>query len=386
VNHTLLWVRAAARPKNLELLLDISPRTPLFVRSDSRKLRQVLINLIGNALKYTAEGSVALTIDYVPANDSAHSLVVFEVEDTGVGIAPADQSRIFEPFVQGGGTNTRNGTGLGLSISRHFIEILGGTITVRSILGRGSRFHVEVPAPIVEASEVKAAVSKPRAVSGLGPGQPDFRILIVEDRKENWLLLERLLRTVGFQVQVAEDGGQAIKTFRKWSPHFIWMDVHLPVLNGMEVARRIRELDGGRGTKIVAVTASAFASEREEARAAGFDDFLRKPYRPAQIFDCMARHLGVRYVYGRGVEASPADQPPTLHCEDLASLPIALRDELEAAVISLDRTRIDGLVKEIAGQNALLGRALAELAEKLAYTPILRAIASCKCSVARASA
>ena len=142
---------------------------------------------------------------------------------------------------------------------------------------------------------------------GLEPGQPDYRVLIVEDQEENWLLLERLLQTVGFQVRVANDGRQGVEMFQMWRPHFIWMDIRLPVLSGSEAATRIRQLDGGEEVKIVAVTASAFTSQRDEVLKAGFDDFLRKPYRSQEVFDCMARHLGVRYRYGAGQTAAAGD-------------------------------------------------------------------------------
>ena len=211
---------------------------------------------------------------------------------------------------------------------------------------------------------------------GLESRQSDYRILIVEDQRENWLLLQRLLQTIGFQIRVAEDGGQAVESFIRWRPHFIWMDVRLPVLSGLEAARRIRELEGGDEVKIVAVTASAFASEREEVIAAGFDDFLRKPYRPEEIFDCMKRHLAVRYVYGVGAQAAPADPPVTLNPGELAALPVALRDELEKAVISLDPVRIRRLVNQISEQNSSLGIALERLADKFAYSRILYALRS----------
>jgi CheY-like chemotaxis protein len=306
----------------------------------------VLTNLVGNALKYTDEGSVVVRVDAKRGDGSQHRVLIFDVEDTGIGIAPEDQARIFDPFVQAGSTRTRKGTGLGLSISRHFVQILGGSIQVESTLGRGSRFHVELPAQTVEASEVMAAIAGIKRVVGLEPGQPDYRILIVEDQRENWLLLQRLLRKAGFQVQVAEDGAQAVEIFKTCRPHFIWMDLRLPVLSGLEAARRIRQLEGGREVKIAAVTASAFASQREEVLAAGLDDFLRKPYRAGEVFDCLAKHLGVRYVYETRSQTAGGDLPGTLRPEDLASLHTAFRDELESAVVSLDRERIALLISQ----------------------------------------
>jgi CheY-like chemotaxis protein len=312
-------------------------------------------------------------------------MLIFDVEDTGIGIAPEDQARIFDPFVQAASPRTRKGSGLGLSISRHFVQLMGGTIQVESTLGRGSRFHVEVPALAVDSSEVMAQVPNVGRVIGIEPGQPDYRVLIVEDQQENWLLLQRLLQTAGFQVRVAEDGVQAVEAFRVWHPNFICMDVRLRVMGGLEAARRIRELEGGRDVKIVAVTASAFASQRDEVLAAGFNDFLRKPYRPEEIFDCMARHLGVRFLNGAGPQPAAGYLPATLRPEDLAALPAALRNELENAVISLDRNRISLILRHVSEQNATLASALTRLAEEFAYTSIFDALERCKNKVTEAN-
>jgi CheY-like chemotaxis protein len=233
---------------------------------------------------------VTVRVDAQPIDDSGGILLIFEVEDTGIGIALEDQDRIFDVFVQAGNGFTRKGNGLGLSISRQFVHMMGGSIRVRSIPGEGSLFRVELPVEHAKDLEVVAAHDDQGQVVGLAPGQPEYRILIVEDKRENWLLLQRLLENAGFHVQVAEDGARGVEMFRSWLPHLIWMDLRLPVMDGMEAARKIRALDGGRHVKIIALTASAFAQQREEVLAAGLDDFLRKPYRRGEVFDCMARH------------------------------------------------------------------------------------------------
>jgi CheY-like chemotaxis protein len=185
---------------------------------------------------------------------------------------------------------------------------------------------------------------------------------------------------------MAGDGCQAVEAYSNWRPHFIWMDLRLPVIDGLEAARRIRMLEGGREVKIAGVTASAFASQREEVIAAGFDDFLRKPYRTREIFDCMARHLAVRYTYGRKQAPAAGHLPVTLRPEDLVDLPAALRDELETAVISLDAARIGLVVRRVTEQNASLGNALGRLAANLSYSAILRAVRRSKGHLTVASA
>jgi signal transduction histidine kinase/CheY-like chemotaxis protein len=374
VRETIDMFQEPARAKNLQLLLEVSLEAPPFIRSDPGKLRQVLINLIGNAVKYTDEGSVSVRV-HGNAIDAGSARLVFDVEDTGLGMPEQDQARIFDPFVQGASSTAgRKGVGLGLAISLHFVQLLGGTIRVESAPGSGSRFRVDLPVQTAEASEIISDDSSSRQVVGLQPGQPECRVLIVEDEPENWLLLQRLLQSAGFRTRVAEDGAQALEAFAEWRPQFIWMDLRLPVLSGFEVTKRVRAMDGGREVKIVAVTASAFASQREEVLAAGFDDFLRKPYRANEMFDCMARRLGVRYVYGDAAHPVAADTAVTVRAEDLATLPQDIRDELEDAIISLDPQRIAVVVDRVSDRNVSLGSVLGRLAANLTYSPILYAI------------
>jgi CheY-like chemotaxis protein len=330
---------------------------------------------VGNAVKYTEEGSVVVRANASAIEHSQSLTLVLEVEDTGIGIAPEDWARIFDAFIQVGAKRTRQGTGLGLAISRSFVQLLGGTVQVESAVGSGSRFRVEVPVEIAEASEVAPMSAVPQIV-GLQPGQPDYRVLIVEDHRDNWLLLQRLLQTAGFEVRVVENSADAVETFEKWRPHFIWMDLRLPGQSGVEAAKRIRSHDSGKDVKIVAVTASAFATQRDDVLAAGLDDFLRKPYRPAEIFDCMARHLGVRYIYREHQPESGAAQPVTVRPEDLATLPNELLDELENAIISLDQVRVALVVREITGHSDRIGSALSLLTNQFAYTPILNLLKS----------
>jgi CheY-like chemotaxis protein len=295
------------------------------------------------------------------------------VEDTGIGIAAADLGCIFEPFVQLDRTSTENGNGLGLAITRRLVELMGGTISVESTLGEGSSFRLKVPAEKPNESEVLAQEGACRLIIGLVPGQPDYRILIVEDRQENWLLLRRMLEEVGFHVRVAQNGADGIEIFRTWRPCFIWMDVRLQVMNGLEAARCIRALEGGRSVKIVALTASAFAEHRHEVFASGLDDFVRKPYRPDEIFDCMARHLGARYLY-RG-DPVPMNEPASApRLDGLAVLPQDLRGHLKEALISLDVGRIAAMINRVADRDAVLGNALTRCADGFAYTAILTAL------------
>ncbi|MCC9000115.1 MAG: response regulator [Candidatus Contendobacter sp.] len=367
--------RVRAEEKGLQLLLDQPADLPRLVDGDAAKLRQSLINLIGNAIKYTAQGQVMLHVSTRPDDDPQRLWLILVVEDTGVGIAAPDQARIFEPFVQLSQYTLQKGTGLGLTITRRYIELIGGSITVDSVPGQGSRFRMEIPIRRVDAALIDTVSRRPARVIGLASGQPEFRILIVEDQEENWLLLQRLLEEVGFTVRVAENGLLGVEAFQAWRPHFIWMDVRMPVMDGLEAARRIRTLEGGSTVKIAALTASVFKEERDRIMTAGMDDFIRKPYQIQEIFDCLTRHLSVRFLHEEP-EANADVSGPTADrsLEALAGLPEELRQSLRDALAHLDGVQLAAVISRIAEQNPALGDALKYHSNQLAYTTILRSL------------
>jgi len=368
----LMGVRA--EEKGLRLVLDQSSDFPRFVRADSVKLRQALINLVGNAVKFTPQGNVILRLKVRPTDIPKRQMLLIEVEDSGIGIAVEDQAHIFDPFFQTGNLTFQKGTGLGLTITRTYVDLMGGRISVESTPGAGSIFRLEAPVERAEESEVNAAEIKRERVVGLAPGQPEYRLLIVEDQMENWLLLQRLLEEVGLTVRVARNGVEGVEMFQTWRPHLILMDLRMPVMDGLEATQRIRGLDDGREVKIVALTASVFKEERDNVMAAGMDDFIRKPYRPEEIFACLTRHLGVRFVEEEATAASAAAQTAALRTEALATLPDELRGELAVALVSLDVARIAALIRRVAELNPALGEALAHHADHLSFTGILRAL------------
>jgi signal transduction histidine kinase/DNA-binding response OmpR family regulator len=361
-------VEPRALQKGLPLRVE-RPQVPLFVRTDPSRLRQVLLNLLNNAVKFTDRGSVILRMKATPSIDTGEVLLTFEIEDTGEGIAAGDQAAIFDAFVQASAANRHEGAGLGLTISRQIVELMGGTIQLESVPGQGSRFRAEIKVERAQESEVKRATTL-KHVTTLVEGQPEYRILIVEDQKENWMVLERLLTNAGFRVHVAQNGAQGVKEFLEWRPQFIWMDVRMPVMDGVEATRQIRACEGGHEVKIAAVTASGYAGESSEILAAGMDDYIRKPYRPAEIFECMARHLGIHYHVGEAAAKSETDEVGELKAEDLSALPDELRKELQDALIMLNPARITTAIERISQENPALGWTLARYADSYAYSKI----------------
>ncbi len=370
-------VGGRAAEKGLQLRLEQAPDLPRCIRSDRAKLRQVLINLLGNAIKFTEHGGVILRLAAACADRPGATQLIIEVEDSGIGVAEPDRQRIFEPFVQAAGDAGQMGTGLGLSIARQFVSLMGGQIAVHSTAGKGATFRVELPVELAESAGAAAAGSPLGVVVGLAAGQGDYRILIVEDRMENWLLLRQLLEPVGFQVRVAENGAAGVALCQEWRPHFVWMDIRMPVMDGLEATQRIRELPGGRQIRIAAITASVFKEERDEIMAAGMDDFIRKPFRADEIYACLARQLGVRF--NREAEAAlpPApEETARLSAPALATLPAELRDELAAALVTLSAERINAVISRIAERDRALGELLARDAARLHYSSIRNALAA----------
>jgi signal transduction histidine kinase/DNA-binding NarL/FixJ family response regulator len=362
--------RDQAQRRRLSFALDQAPELPRHVHVDGAKLRQVLVNLLGNAVKYTLEGGVALrALVATPAGDDGRARLRFEVEDTGSGIRAEDRERIFLPFVQAGERPEVEGSGLGLAICRQYVGLMGGTIGVAAGRVGGALFHFEVPVTVV-ARGAEAPLAPRTRVRGVVPGQPHRRLLIAEDQPENRLLLRRILAPLGFEIRDAADGAAAVAAFREWSPDLVWMDIRMPKIDGLEATRRIRGLPGGDRVRIVALTAHALEEERAAIMAAGCDDLIRKPYRDAEVFDALGRHLGTRFV--REEEAAAPTRAELPDPARLASLPDEAVRALERAVVAIDPEAVDRAIGEIRRTDAALGGALAAVARELQYGRILR--------------
>jgi CheY-like chemotaxis protein/anti-sigma regulatory factor (Ser/Thr protein kinase) len=352
----------------LGFALEADPSLVRYIKADNGKLRQILINLLGNAVKFTRKGGIALRARSRPLVDNPSMVwLQLEVEDNGPGISPEQQARIFDPFVQTGTTfSTTSGTGLGLAISKSFVELMGGEIGIDSTLDKGSLFRVELPVALAEPETTTEAGATRPEVLGLEPAQPTWRILVVEDNPDNRLLLTSLLCDVGFEIGEAENGEQAVARFEEWRPHFIWMDMRMPVLDGYLATRRIRALPGGDKVKIVALTASAFKDQRTNILESGCDDVLHKPFQAHEIFDVMAEQLGVRYRYGEPAEESAEDQVE-VNIEAITALPWELRERIRVAAVSLSSEEFDAALGSVRELNTDLADGLTALAREFRF-------------------
>jgi signal transduction histidine kinase/CheY-like chemotaxis protein len=358
-----------AEGKGLRFLLEISPELPRYVVSDPGKVRQILINLLGNAVKYTDEGGAVLRATGSTKADGAR-WIQLEVEDSGRGIPQNRLARIFEPFVQTGSSKGEEGTGLGLAITDRLVDLLGGRIEVESRSGEGSVFRVHLP--LVPASPEQARPTAPRRRAvGLAPGErTDWRLLGAEDNADNRDLLRAVLQNVGLDVREATNGAEAVELFERWRPHLIWMDNRMPVMDGCEAAERIRSLPGGDECRIIAVSASTFRDEVEELLAAGFDDYLRKPYRDGELYAMLERHLGIRFSYEEEAESGSRDGSP-IGRDEFANLPAEWRDRFQAACQKGRVGELERLVAQLADDEPESAARLAPLVEDVDFERIL---------------
>jgi signal transduction histidine kinase/CheY-like chemotaxis protein/ligand-binding sensor domain-containing protein len=321
---------------------------PPSVRGDAVKLRQVLLNLVDNAIKFSRHADVSLIAAW---NEGR---AAFLIEDQGPGMSPEEVERLFQPFVQtSSGAAEQEGTGLGLAICNTFVRMMGGSISVESEPGKGSRFSFDIALPAAEAVE---KVER-RKVKGLAPGQPRYRFLIADDREENQVLLEESFSSLGFEVTCVSDGQQAIDAWREHRPDLIWMDILMPGVDGYAATRAIRaEEEAGRHTVIIAVTASAFEHDRERILAAGCDDFVAKPFLQETLFDKIVTHLGVRWDYEP--LADPAT--PKLAVKRVA-IPEALRVRMSDALTRGDIVAAHQVNEELHDCDSAMAARITEL-------------------------
>ncbi|BAU64595.1 two-component hybrid sensor and regulator [Stanieria sp. NIES-3757] len=375
-----------AESKGLQLIFERSKDLPRYIKTDDKKLRQVLINLLGNAIKFTDEGSVTLRVSSVishsllernhteqKTNDKEQMTIHFEVEDTGAGIAPEEIDNLFEAFVQTEtGKQLQQGTGLGLPISKKFVELMGGEISVSSQVGKGTIFKFNIQVLLSEANRIENK-KQTRRVIALEPNQPEYRILIVDDRWENRRLLVKLLQPIGFQVQEAANGQEAVENWESWQPHLIWMDMRMPIMNGYEATQQIKSHLKGQATAIIALTASTLEEEKAVVISAGCDDFVRKPFREEVIFEKMAQYLGVKYIYENldSEKDSELEALDKLTAEALAIMSDEWLEELVEAAALINNQLIAQLLAEIPQQHQNLAKAIQKQVDDFDFDRIM---------------
>lgn len=362
--------------KGLLLSMERSPAVPQWVDTDEMKLRQILINLIDNAIKFTETGQITVSVD--SSSDPSFHLHI-HVMDTGCGIAPTDQETLFDAFSQGeAGRKSRMGTGLGLTISHEFVRLMGGSLTVESQVGRGSCFCLTIPVQsALPAAKPRAIAS--RTIIGLEPGQSRYRILVVDDNPINRILLLQYLRCLDLEMQEASHGEAAVQIWQAWQPHVIFMDLRMPGLDGYGATRRIRTLEQEQAesdrTIIIGISATGIDDHQHLTQASGCDAFLPKPFTEASLFDLLQQHLSLRYRYSE--QPSLDDHHPWTPDQLIASLcrlDPAVLIELDYALMLGDVVSIRQVVDAIKPDHADLAQALGRMVEQFDYEMLLSCV------------
>jgi|GEM_PF-2534960 len=356
--------------KGIELRLEIDPQVPQYIDADQGKIRQILLNLINNAVKFTLEGYILILVR--ATKEASNWVLEMEVKDTGIGIPTSDFDLIFEPFKQTKQGYNQEGTGLGLSISRQFARLMGGDITVESLLGQGSTFSCFVP--IVASNKISTSPINQK-VLGLQPGQASYRILVVEDVLENSQLIVKLMESIGLKVASAQNGLEAIKIWQSWQPHLIWMDIQMPKMDGFEATRQIRLSPEGEKTIIIALSAHAFIEDEAAILKAGFNDFVSKPFARETLFSRMEYYLGLKYIYSSESIAEPYLKKSSfnhLNAKDLECMGKDWLQQMNEAAILLDEVKLHKLISEIPERNQKISDNLKNLLNEFQFEEIMK--------------
>ncbi|MEH2026108.1 PAS domain S-box protein [Nostoc sp.] len=391
-------LRFRATSKGLELVFEYTSHLPQYIQVDESKLRQVLLNLLGNAIKFTDTGRVTLRVemgtgDWAAGEQrriiNAQSLI-FEVEDTGRGIAPQEIDLLFEAFGQTEtGRKSQQGTGLGLAISRKYVQLMGGDISVTSTIGEGSKFAFDIQIGLAAASEIQIKQTR-RQVISLAPAQSEYRILVVDDSTDSRLVLVKILASIGFAVQEATNGIEAIALWQTWQPHLILMDMRMPIMDGYEATKVIKTREETSipniksqipnwKTIIIALTANAFEEQREAMIKAGCNDYINKPFREEKLLEKLSEYLGVQYIYQEEIyqptNVKQQRSKSMLALTDLVTLlsemsPEWVKQVYTAAAQCSDDLILE-LIEQIPSENAALRNFINNLAHDFQFEKIM---------------
>ena len=367
LNMAADMTRLRAEQKGLEFSLVCPDDLPRYVVGDDHLLRQVLINLLTNATKYTEQGFVRLQLE-----SPGGEVVKFCVQDSGGGISAEEQKRIFEAFYQTpSGTTKGEGTGLGLTISQEYVRLMGGELTLNSQPGEGSQFCFAIRLPVTDAPE---ATPSQRRVVALAGDERRHRIMVVEDDADSRHLITSVLEEAGFKVLALVNGEEAVTEFASWRPRLIWMDMRMPVMDGYEATRRIRTLPGGDQVKIAALTASAFAEDRPAIIDAGCDEMMTKPFNEGEMFKLMGDLLGLRYRYTDAISTEAVGVAAIPAAIDLRTVPDALLSELSSACQALDIEAAEAVVAKLQTIVPQVAATVGQLVHNYRFDQIMKMI------------
>ena len=371
-----------AEDKGLSLTIERQPEIYRYIRTDENKLRQILINLLSNAIKFTNAGKIELRVNLAQEHCESpvgEQRIQFTVADTGVGIAEHEQQNLFTPFSQTqSGLQSQEGTGLGLSLSRKLVNLMQGELALQSVLGMGTMVSFSIP--VFHAKETQVVREDSRRVVSLALHEPKYKILVVEDKWESRRLLVQLLDSVGFVVREAQNGQEAFDIWQKWRPDLVWMDIQMPVIDGYQCTRKIRDREIALGmkhhqTKILALTASVFQEERDRIIAAGCDDFVSKPFKESVLLEKMKLHLNLEYIYQLKSPELAKKISGSLNLKETQILLTNLQDDwlrqLHQAALELNEELLYELITEITSEYQSLADTLKKWVDSCQFDQII---------------
>ncbi|NJN76568.1 MAG: response regulator [Synechococcaceae cyanobacterium RL_1_2] len=370
-------LKLKAEDKDLYFRIERETSVDQYIHTDAVKLRQVLINLANNAIKFTSEGGVIVRVA-APLQTSTSDLTIeFAIADTGEGIAEEELDTIFESFGQSAsGRNAQEGTGLGLPISRKFVRMMGGEIEVTSELGVGTTFTFAIQAQRASPEEAQQAMIKPRTIIGLAPGQPTYKLMVVDDIAANRALICQLLEPIGFELKSASNGQEAVAQWPSWQPRLTFMDIKMPGMNGYDATKAIKNI--APQTIVIALTASILEEEKGAIFAAGCDAIINKPFQESEIFDALSTYLGVSYLYEEQATPSPEEELPPAEFTPalLQNLNPALVTELSNYAIAGSDDDLIALLQTLGPEHQSLVHHLSLLASQFEFEQIIDLLSS----------
>ncbi len=373
IHELEMMFKLRTEDKGLCFTIDLSPDLPRYVVTDANKLRQIFINLLGNAVKFTRQGGIRWRVR-TATRETGGLYLESEVEDSGPGIALEEIDLLFQAFGQTStGIRQGGGTGLGLAISSRYARMLGGSLSVTSRLQRGTTFRLEIE--VGQGKKDEIAPERPaRQVTRLKEGQPRYRLLVVDDQAENRLLLTEILGKAGFDMREAANGQEAVDMTAQWAPQLILMDMRMPVMGGEAAIRQIKASEKGRDIPIIAVTASAFSEDEARVMQVGASAYIRKPFDHQDIYQAIATCLNVQYEYeiaplkekSPGSEATPAPGR-----EGVTALPKEFTATLRQAILTANLNEMLRLIDGIEKEYPQIAAHLRDLATQFQYDDLL---------------
>ncbi|MHC1770361.1 MAG: PAS domain S-box protein [Flexilinea sp.] len=364
--------------KNLKMTVELDPNISKYIISDANKLKEILINLLGNAVKFTQKGGITLRCrtEKDPRNKDLKNLFLYiDVEDTGVGISSKDIPKLFQAFEQTrSGAEMAGGTGLGLAISRSHARLMGGDITVTSTPDVGSNFHISLI--VQEGGKVESAAElSRRQVTGLKPGTREIKVLIVDDNAENRLVMKEFIEPLGIVTQDAEDGEKAVAISLTWKPDLIFMDLRMPRLDGYEAAKQIIASDYGKNIPIIALTASIMEMDKQKIYECGMAGYISKPFKDNELYSVIDDKLGQIFTYSEPAVAkeTQANQDGSgLTLESVAVIPQALLEQMKSATSSAQFDKLMDLIDKVSAYSPQISDKLRNLANDFQYDALLK--------------